>query len=81
MTGLYFCITEGGCIGAASGAIREGDVVVVALGCTTPIVLRPHGGNGHYQFVGDLYLHGYMDGKVVRELENGQRELKKYVLR
>lgn len=80
MTGLFFCITEGGCIGAASGAIREGDVVVVALGCTTPIALRPHGRKGHYQFIGDLYLHGYMDGKAVRELKNGQRELKKYVL-
>lgn len=63
MKGLFFCSTEGGCIGAVSGAIREGDVVVVALGCTTPIALRPHGRKGHYQFIGDLYLHGYMDGK------------------
>jgi hypothetical protein len=81
MMGRSLCITEDGHIGSGPEAIMEGDIVVVPLGCSTPFILRPHGNRGSYHFIGDLYLHGYMGGKAVTELNKGRRELKKYVLR
>ncbi|KAK0750164.1 heterokaryon incompatibility protein-domain-containing protein [Schizothecium vesticola] len=81
MRGRSLCITEDGHIGSGSEAIMEGDIVVVPLGCSTPFILRPHGNRGNYHFIGDLYLHGYMGGEAVLELNKGRRELKKYVLR
>jgi hypothetical protein len=63
-----------------SGFMALGDVVVVPLGCATPIILRPEGPRGEYRYVGDVYIHGYMDGKAVEQWEHGQRKMHKYVL-
>ncbi|KAI7783809.1 hypothetical protein LA080_011282 [Diaporthe eres] len=80
MTGRWFCITDAGSLGLGSGAMARGDVVVVPYGCSTPVLLRPEGhssenGDGRrtqeYRFVGDAYIHGYMDGKA---MEQGSRE-------
>lgn len=81
MRGRSFCITEDGYIGSGSGEMMDDDIVVVALGCSTPIILRPHGNRGNYHYIGDMYLHGYMDGRAIKQLNKGRRELKKYVLR
>lgn len=56
--------------------MARGDVVVVPYGCSTPVLLRPEGsssgsGYGEYRFVGDVYIHGYMDGEA---MEKGSRE-------
>jgi hypothetical protein len=80
MMGRRFCITKGKNIGMGSGFMLPGDVIVVPLGCSTPILLRWEGGQGEYRFVGDVYIHGYMDGLAVREWMNGEKKLKKYVL-
>ena len=63
----------------ARGGVREGDLVVAAVGGFFPYVLRPRGGGGGegadtasgqdsstYEFVGDCYLHGAMDGEDFR---------------
>jgi hypothetical protein len=57
-----------------------GDVVVVPLGCSTPILLRPEGTRGEYRFVGDVYIQGFMRGRAIDEWNSGERELRKYVL-
>ena len=80
MRGRSLCITKDGHIGSGSEEIMSDDIVVIPLGCSTPFVLRPHGNRGNYHFIGDLYLHGYMGGKAVTELDKGRRELRKYVL-
>lgn len=71
MMGRCFCITSEGTLGLGSGFLCCGDMVVVALGCRTPLLLRSHGtteeGEPVYRFVGEVYLHGYMTGKAVRE--------------
>jgi hypothetical protein len=41
---------------------RIGDVVVVINGAEVPMLLRPNG-NG-YRFVGECYVHGFMDGEA-----------------
>ncbi|GAB1315425.1 hypothetical protein MFIFM68171_05635 [Madurella fahalii] len=80
MMGRCFCITEDGRMGMGSGSMTPGDVIVVPLGCSTPVILRPEGGRGEYRFVGDVYLDGYMYGKAVEERNNKERELRRYVL-
>lgn len=46
----------------------HGDIVVVALGCKTPLTLRSQGttedGRPVDRLVGDIYLHGYMNGEA-----------------
>ncbi|KAM6513972.1 hypothetical protein FALCPG4_015158 [Fusarium falciforme] len=80
MMGRCLCITEENRIGMGSGFMLPGDQVVVPLGCSTPILLRPEGTRGEYRFVGDVYISGYMDGRAIGQWKAGQRSLKKYVL-
>lgn len=80
MMGRCFCITEDGSMGMGSGFMAAGDTVVVPLGCATPVLLRPEGPRGEYRFVGDVYIHGYMDGEAVRHWQKGEREVRKYVI-
>jgi hypothetical protein len=80
MMGRCFLRTEEGRIGMGSGFTAPGDIVVVPLGCSTPILLRESGTRGEYRFIGDVYIHGHMDGKAVHKWKNGDAELKKYVL-
>ncbi|KAK7716344.1 hypothetical protein SLS64_003498 [Diaporthe eres] len=65
MMGWCLCITSEDRVGLGTGFMRRDDVVVVPLGCSTPVVLRPEG--DEYRFVGDAYIDEYMDGKAVRE--------------
>lgn len=80
MMGRCFCITEGGFMGMGSGFMAAGDTVVLPLGCPTPILLRPEGPRGEYRYVGDVYIHGYMNGEAVDDWKSGDLELHKYVL-
>jgi len=53
-------------MGMGTGFMAVDDIVVVPLGCSTPIILRRGGINGEYEFVGDVYIDGYMEGEAVR---------------
>lgn len=84
MMGRCFCITDSGSLGLGSGAMARGDVVVVPYGCSTPVLLRPEGSSSEdgsekrtqeYRFVGDVYIHGYMDGEAM-----DQRQKEEFVL-
>ncbi|KAH5216969.1 hypothetical protein HBH68_056640 [Parastagonospora nodorum] len=82
MMGRRFCITKQGMICMGSGYMTHGDIVVVPLGCSTPILLRPVGQRNEYVYVGDIYVDGYMHGEAVREMETGKpsRSVSKYIL-
>lgn len=84
MMGRCFCILDSGDLGLGSGAMARGDVVVVPYGCSTPVLLRPEWSSSEggckqraqsYRFIGDAYIHGYMDGEA---MEQGSKE--KFVL-
>lgn len=59
-------VTAGGLIGMAPPQARKGDVVCILLGCSVPVVLREvHVGHqSMYKFIGECYLHGFMNGEV-----------------
>jgi len=85
MQGRSFCLTEGGLMGLGTGSMQVDDIVVVALGCHSPIILRPDGnqsqGRGKkYRYAGDIYVHGYMNGEALDEYDRRQKELSTFVI-
>lgn len=80
MMGRCFCLTQQHRMAMGSGFMLAGDLIVVPLGCSTPILLRAEGPQGEYRYVGDIYVAGYMDGKAVNEWKEGKRELNTYVM-
>lgn len=57
--------TRRGFLGSGPEDVRRSDVVVVLLGGAVPFVLRPVGPG--YVLIGDTYIHGVIDGEVVRD--------------
>jgi len=80
MMGRRFCLTEKGLMGMGSGFMAMGDIVVVPLGCDLPILLRPEGKRGEYRFVGEIYVHGYMRGRAIEQVDRRDRRVAKYIL-
>ncbi|KAK5657969.1 hypothetical protein OQA88_2522 [Cercophora sp. LCS_1] len=66
-----FFITKKGLIGLGNTNLRAGDGVWVLLGGKMPFILRPteedQDGSRHYEYVTHAYVHGIMDGEVMRE--------------
>ncbi|KAH6674786.1 heterokaryon incompatibility protein-domain-containing protein [Halenospora varia] len=69
-----FCCTRSGYMGLVPPGSRVGDVVCVLFGMQTPVVLRKiedvEGGFGEeitYELVGECYMHGMMDGEMLKE--------------
>lgn len=60
-------VTEKGYIGEGTERCQAGDIICVLLGCNYPVILRPVG--RHYEFVGEVYVYGIMQGEVIRALE------------
>jgi hypothetical protein len=61
--------TEKGYFGMAPEQTRRGDVVCILLGGRLPVILRPVG--QHWEFIGECYIHGVMQGEAMADLENG----------
>lgn len=64
--------TGGGFLGLGPTHMCEGDQVGILAGASTPVVLRKRD-NGHYQFLGEAYMHGIMHGEatdLLSELTN-----------
>ncbi|KAI1119264.1 heterokaryon incompatibility protein-domain-containing protein [Nemania sp. NC0429] len=81
MMGRCLILTERDHIGMGSGFVLPDDLIIIPLGCRTPIIIRNEGNKSErYRFVGDLYLDGYMDGEVIAQLEARERKLEKFVL-
>jgi hypothetical protein len=48
---------------------KQGDMICVFYGCSIPFVLRKQ--KQGYILIAEPYIHGYMDGEVVEEVETG----------
>lgn len=55
-----FVITVDGYVGLAPDEVCEGNIIALIGGSSTPVCLRPE--NGHFKWVGAMYLHGAMRG-------------------
>jgi hypothetical protein len=57
-------ITKYGYIGAVANETQVGDFVCVLFGCSVPVVLRKTLDQS-YLFVGEAYLHRFMDAEAI----------------
>ncbi|KAH7089740.1 heterokaryon incompatibility protein-domain-containing protein [Paraphoma chrysanthemicola] len=69
-----FIITEKGYVGMAHRDCRVGDSIYIIGGATVPFVLREDNPSTFpkdekLKFVGESYLHGFMDGEVTDRME------------
>ncbi|CZR69432.1 uncharacterized protein PAC_19332 [Phialocephala subalpina] len=53
--------THMGLVGICPPSVKSGDMVSILLGCSVPLVLRPHGDN--FRVIGACYAHGIMEGE------------------
>ncbi|KAF2674504.1 HET-domain-containing protein [Microthyrium microscopicum] len=58
----YFC-TKNGLLGNANSSAMVGDIVVLLNGGQVPYLIRKSEMTGKFSFVGDCYVHNYMDGQ------------------
>jgi hypothetical protein len=72
-----FFITEGGYYGMGLKKVQRGDIVKVLRGGPTAFALRSKG--KEFEFKGEAYLHGIMNGEVVRGAK--KEDVRQFVLR
>lgn len=65
--------TVSGNVGLGGNACKNGDLICIIFGCSTPIVLR--GKENSFELVGEAYVHGIMHGEALEEIAS-----QKYVL-
>jgi hypothetical protein len=53
--------------------VKEGDTVVVLLGCKVPVMLRKRVDREGWINIGDAYMDGFTDGKAVKKFEEGTK--------
>ncbi|KAE9369160.1 HET-domain-containing protein [Stipitochalara longipes BDJ] len=71
-----FFVTNTDLIGISPESAEPGDLICILLGCWMPVVLRPK--DGHYIFLGEAYIHGYMYGKAMDELAEGKFQVQNF---
>ena len=75
--------TDGGRLGVANYGAMVGDYVCVILGCNMPMIMRERkmqkgDESVRGQLYGAAYMHEYMQGKAVEELDTGQLTLETF---
>lgn len=75
--------TDDGRLGVANYGAMVGDYVCVILGCNMPMVMRERKMRKGDEFVqwqlyGAAYMHDYMQGKAIEELDTGQLSLETF---
>jgi hypothetical protein len=72
-------ITKDGYIGAVPEETQSGDLICVLFGCSVPVVLRKRS-EAEYLFVGECYLHGFMDAEAIAMQVKGHLKAQDFVL-
>lgn len=76
--GRRLITTEKGYLGQARKDVQRGDLVCILLGCSVPVILRPHTDgpiSRCYRLVGEAYVHGAMNGEAMDWLDESKRRL------
>lgn len=63
--GRRLIMSEGKQMGAATEQTQENDMIYVLMGCSVPVILRKTARPNEFQFVGECYWHGFMDGEAL----------------
>lgn len=71
-------LTEQGYVGLGTNRAEVGDIICVLLGCIVPVILRPVGEN--FEYVGDVYVHGIMQGEAIDKWRAGDIGLQDFGL-
>ncbi|KAM7208243.1 Heterokaryon incompatibility protein (HET) domain containing protein [Naviculisporaceae sp. PSN 640] len=64
-----FFITEKGHLGSGPPEMQLGDVICVAFGFKTPVILRELEEDSKYELVGHAYVHGIMHGEALGSVD------------
>ncbi|KAK8024690.1 hypothetical protein PG990_002513 [Apiospora arundinis] len=67
--------TRRGYLGNGLHDVQRGDVVCVFMGGAVPFILRLRADGEGYTLIGDAYVHGIMDGELVKDWEAGKTDL------
>ena len=67
--------TTKGYLGIGLAAAEVGNRVCIFLGGRVLYVRRSRD-NGHYEFIGECYVHGVMDGEAVKNCDSGDQRVK-----
>ncbi len=65
MQGRRPFLSQNGLVGLGPNGMQSDDLVIIFFGCHTPFVIRPDG-KGTYRLIGEAYVHGIMDGEIVK---------------
>jgi hypothetical protein len=76
-----FAITKKGYIGAVPEQAELGDQACVLFGCNVPVLLRKRADEAEYAFVGESYLHGFMDVEAIALQGKGDLKEQKFILK
>ncbi|KAH8904687.1 hypothetical protein BR93DRAFT_882710 [Coniochaeta sp. PMI_546] len=63
--------------GSSDEQLKQGDLIAILFGCSTPIVVRPCG--QHFQVLGEAYVQGLMDGEAMTLLRKGTCQVQKFI--
>ncbi|KAF2867153.1 heterokaryon incompatibility protein-domain-containing protein [Massariosphaeria phaeospora] len=63
---LRLFITKHGYLGVGTLCLRKGDTVWIVPGCPVPLILRPIEDSDRYRLVGGSYVHGFMNGEILK---------------
>ena len=66
-------------MGLVSRLAELGDTVCIVAGCQVPLIIRQDE-DAKWHFVGEAYMHGFMDGKAGRLVQEGELKLDTLVL-
>lgn len=73
--------TTNGLVGRSYAVPVAGDVVAVFYGAATMFLLRPvEGRQSTFEFMGDSYTHGVMQGEALLEKNKERYQKRKFVL-
>jgi hypothetical protein len=65
------CHNQDQLVGFGPPSTEVDDIIVILFGCSVPVVLRPmynvSEGTTGYQFIGEAYIYGKMDGEALDE--------------
>jgi hypothetical protein len=69
-------LSDSGTFGVALEFALKGDILSIAFGCLTPLVLRSC--KSYYTIVGNACVHGIMHSETIKLLEKGELKVEQF---